>query len=322
LNHQTLLSQLHQKGIISDSQNAFIKNHLDIQAFSIHWELRTLLYLGILVLSTGLGILIYQNVNSLGHAILIGVLAILCIGCFLYTFKYIKPFSPELVIGDKKLEDFSLLAGCLTFLSLEGYLQYQYNFIGESYQLAAFIPAVFFFLLGYRFDHRGVLSMAITALASGVGVSITPVKLWQSNDFNSEKLVLTALILGIVLIANGWLSEKKEFKKHFSFTYFFLGGNMAFIAALVGLFEYDYKVIYFIVIAILAALNIIYAREKHSYIFMLMGVIFGYIALTYAIFKLLPNDIAGFFVMTYFILSGGGVIVLLLKLKELVGLKK
>jgi hypothetical protein len=83
LNHQTLLSQLHQKGIISDAQTAFIKTQLDNQVFSIHWELRSLLYLGITALSTGFGILLYENVNSLGHAILIGVLAILCIGCFL-----------------------------------------------------------------------------------------------------------------------------------------------------------------------------------------------------------------------------------------------
>jgi hypothetical protein len=322
LNHQTLLSQLHQKGIISDAQTAFIKTQLDNQVFSIHWELRSLLYLGITALSTGFGILLYENVNSLGHAILIGVLAILCIGCFLYAFRHRKPFSDQLVEGVEKLEDFSLLAGSLTFLSLEGYLQYQYNFFGESYQLAAFIPALFFFLLAYMFDHRGVLSMAITALASGVGVSIAPMRLWENYNFNSERLVITAIILGLILIIIGWLSERKEFKKHFSFTYFLLGGNLTFIAALVGLFEYDFKVIYFLVLAIHATLNIIYAREKHSYIFMLMGVIFGYIALTYAIFKILPNDIAEVYVMTYFILSGGGVIVFLIKLKELVGLKK
>lgn len=322
LKHQNLLNQLKQNGITSDAKTSFIQNQLEKHVFSIHWELRTLLYLGITAISTGLGILIYENINSFGHAILIGLLAILCIGFFLYSFKHIKPFTKQIVAASGKLEEFALIAGCLAFLSLEGYLQYQYNFFGQRYELASFIPAILFFFLAYRFDHRAVLSMAITAVASGVGVSIAPVRLWESNDFNSQKLVFTAIALGLTLILTGWLLERNSFKKHFSFTYFFLGGNLFFIAALAGLFHFDMNLVYFILIGILATLNIIYAREQNSYIFMLIGVIYGYVAFTYAIFKILPDDLDVAFGMFYFIASGAGVIVFLVKIKKLIGLKK
>jgi hypothetical protein len=55
-----------------------------------------------------------------------------------------KTFSAQFITGESKLEDFALLAGCLTFLWLEGYLQFQYNLFGNRYGIAAFIPAVFF----------------------------------------------------------------------------------------------------------------------------------------------------------------------------------
>ena len=89
-----------------------------------------------------------------------------------------------------------------------------------------------------------------------------------------------------------------------------------------GLFLFDYQLIYFLVIAALATLHIIYARKKYSYIFMLMGVIYGYIAFTYSLFKLMHNDLDAYFGMIYFILSGGTVILFLVKTKMLIGLKK
>ena len=164
--------------------------------------------------------------------------------------------------------------------------------------------------------------MAITALASGVGVSIAPVQLWEANDFNSLNLIITALLLGSLVIFTGWISEQRNLKKHFSFTYFLLGGNLAFVASLAGLFEFDWKIIYFISAAALSFLYITYARQKNSYIFLLMGVVYGYIAFTYGIFKVMPNDLDAFFFMLYFMLTGAGVIIFLIKIKEIIGLKK
>ncbi|GGD47138.1 hypothetical protein GCM10011514_08910 [Emticicia aquatilis] len=317
-----LVDKLAEKKIISEEQAAQIKTSDSTQPFSIHWELRLLLYLGIMLLSTGLGFVIYENIDTIGHNILIGLVALVCVGCFYYAFSHRKPFSWEELEETTNLDDFALLGGCLAFLTLEGYLQYQYSFFGNRYGLAAFLPAVLFFFCAYYFDHRGVLSMAITALASWIGISITPLRLLKNNDFNSQDLVITSISLGIVLIIVGWFSIQKSLKKHFGFTYFVFGGNLTFIAALSGLFAFDLKVIYGIIVGILAYLSIVYARTKHSFLFLLMGVIYGYIAFTYTIFKILPDDIDPFLFMLYFVLSGTGVVIFLIKIKEIVGLKK
>lgn len=318
----SLLEKLTEKNIISDEQASQIKVSDSNQAFSIHWELRLLLYLGIMFLSMGLGVLIYKNIDTIGHNILIGLIALVCLACFYYAFRHRKPFSWSESEESTNLDDFALLGGCLAFLTLEGYLQYQYNFFGTRYGLAAFLPAVLFFFCAYYFDHRGILSMAITALASWIGISITPLRLLKNNDFNSQDMVITAILLGIFLIIVGWVSIQKELKKHFSFTYFIFGGNLTFIAALSGLFTFDLKFIYGIIIAVLSYLCITYARTKHSYLFLLMGVIYGYMAFTYIMFKIIPNDLDPFLYMLYFMLSAAGVVLFLIKIKEIVGLKK
>jgi hypothetical protein len=322
MTYQNLLGLLTEKGIISEKQATQIDSTETTKLFSIHWELRSLLYLGITFLSTGLGVLVYKNIDTIGHNAIIGLIALVCFGCFYYAFLHRKTFHWQEAAETSNLEDFALVGGCLTFLTLEGYLQYQYSIFGNRYGLSAFLPAILFFVCAYRFDHRGVLSMAITALASGVGVSIAPVKLWEANDFNSQNLVVTALLLGVFLLFFGWIAEQRNLKKHFSFTYFLLGGNLAFVAALSGLFSFDLKIIYFISVGVLTFASIIYARQMHSYIFLLMGVIYGYIAFTYAAFKILPEQLDPFLFMLYFMLTGAGVVLFLIKIKKIIGLKK
>lgn len=323
MEYQKLLKTLVEKAIIPEEQSAKIAVYEQTKPFSVHWELRTFLYAGITILGAGLGVVIYENIDSIGHNVLIGLIVLAFLGCLYYAFKHRKPFSWEEVIETEKLDDFALLGACVMFLTLEGYLQYQYNVFGTRYGLAAFLPAVLFFILAYRFDHRGVLSMAVTAFASWVGVNIAPIKLWQQKNFSTADITHISIVLGVVLILMGGLSEYKNWKKHFSFTYFIFGFNIAFVATLAGLFQFDMKLVYLLVMAALSYTSIWYARRTQSYLFMLMGVIYGYIAVTYWIFQAEWIEKLDFILyMFYFMASAVGVVVFLINIKQMIGLKK
>jgi hypothetical protein len=151
MQYLSLLEKLTEKNVISDEQSTQIKLADSNEPFSIHWELRLLLYLGIMLLSTGLGVLIYKNIDSIGHNIIFALFALVCLACFYYAFQHRKPFSWGEVEESTNFDDFALLGGCLAFLTLEGYLQYQYNFLGNRYGLAVIIPAIFYSIVSTSF---------------------------------------------------------------------------------------------------------------------------------------------------------------------------
>jgi len=164
--------------------------------------------------------------------------------------------------------------------------------------------------------------MAITGLASWLGLTVAPLSIISKNDFTDHKVVYAAATLGSLLVVVGWLSEKYSIKKHFSFTYIFLGGNLASIACLVGLITLPHQVIFFFAGLALAGFFIFRARREQSLIFLLMGVVYGYIILTYSIFSALGNDAAFILSSFYFMLSSVGVILFLLNFKKFLGIKK
>lgn len=319
---QSILNLLTGKDIISTQQAGAIAEFERKKAFSIHWELRTVLYIGILLFSSGAGILIYENIDTIGHQVIIAAIAAVCALCFYYTYQNSLPYSNEKVNNPNKLVDYVLLLGCSTFLGLEGYLQYQYNIFGTRYGLAVIIPTVLFFACAYRFDHRGALSMAITGLASWLGLTIAPLSVLSGNDFSDDKLIMPAIALGLILSSVGAISRERNVKKHFAFTYILLGGNLACMAAQLGLFSFEPKVLYFLIGAVLCVFLIRQARQSKSLLFLLMGTVYGYCILTYVIFSNIGMDAAFALGTFYFLFSSVGVIYFLLNYKKLLGIKK
>jgi hypothetical protein len=296
-----LLADLVADGLVPPDQAAAIEADERTRPFSLHYELRALLYLGITLLVGGLGVLVYQHLDSIGHEIIVAVIAASMAASFAYAARHRAPFTwgeaPRTAIA----ADYLLLLSCLLFLVLEGYLQAQYEVFGTRYGLATVLPAVLFFYLAYRFDHRGVLSMAITALAAWVGVSVAPLTLFTLG-FPAEELSAPGLLLGLGLLAAALGSELLCRKPHFAYTYMLLGSNVALLAAMVRLFEHvGYRhswlevwrvwLVALLILGICAVL-VWYTRRTRSYLFLLLAAGYGYVAFSAAL--LLPFKQVGF----------------------------
>jgi hypothetical protein len=73
---QGLPKELADKKLITPEQFEKIDLITSGKIVSVFYELRTLLYLGVMLFTTGAGILIYQNIGDLGHLISIILLSI------------------------------------------------------------------------------------------------------------------------------------------------------------------------------------------------------------------------------------------------------
>jgi hypothetical protein len=275
---------LQNQDLLHETEKQNILIHLAEKPFSIHWELRTILYLGVMLLSAGLGLLIYINIDSIGHTAIVSAISLACLGAFTYCIINALHFSWQEVKNNHPFYDYVLLLACLLFVTLEGYLQFQYDIFGEKYGLVTIIPAIVYLIVAYRFDHRGILSMGITGLAAWLGIAVKPLDFFGQN-FTSQEMVISAMVLGFVLSLVAYLSVKFEVKKHFSFTFLNFGAQLVFVTSLTAIFTFDFKVFFYLILGGACVGAYFYAIAQKSFYFLLLSVVYGYVGLTFMIFN-------------------------------------
>ncbi|HLK30673.1 MAG TPA: DUF2157 domain-containing protein [Puia sp.] len=319
---KTFFEKLHSEGLLSDESLAKTRAGTSGQLISVHWELRTVLYLGVLLLASGLGIVVYKNIDTIGHQAILIFIALITFGGFYYCFKNKLPFSIKKVEAPNSFFDYVLLLSCLCFLVFIGYWQYQYNIFGNRFGLATFIPMAVLFFCAYFFDHLGILSLSITNLAAWLGIAVTPLEILKANDFNSSTIIITGLALGIALILVGKLTVMCNLKSHFAFTYTNFGMNLTFIACLAGLIHFD--TVFFLWILALIGIAVYFYQEamkNNSFYFLLMLTLYFYVGLSYVIvhllFEMMNADMGGVYLLFfYFIGSAIGLIMFLIRMNK------
>jgi len=302
-----LFKKLLQQNLITEREFENVKEQQ--KAVSLFLELRSLLYLGIILFSTAIGILIYKHIETIGHDVLVTCIALVCCTCFAYCFKKAKGYSNDKVSSPNFVFDYILLLGCLLLLTFIGYIQFQYIVFGNRWGLAVFIPMLLLFATAYYFDHIGVLSLAITNLAAWVGITVTPSHILKENDFDGDRTIYAALLLGAGLLLISLFSAKKKIKAHFSFTYKNFAAHILFIGLLAGLFHFERT--YFVWFLVLAGFSLFafrHAIKERSFYFLVITALYSWIGLSYVMIELLTStsdEMAGIYaVFFYFIVSG------------------
>src|SRR5258708_1291800 len=149
---------LFERGFITEDQYSRIETITSGKVVSVFYELRTLLYLSVLLLSGGTGLLIYQNIGDLGHLLSIIALILLTIACFGYILKFGGRYSNSTVTGPNPYFDYVVLLTALLFISVLGYLQFQFAILDENLGLGTLIASALFFYIAYRFYLSFLLS--------------------------------------------------------------------------------------------------------------------------------------------------------------------
>lgn len=280
-----IVEKLYKDGDITEQGYQKLNSAYSNRLFSVGIELRTILYAGILLLTSGLGILVYKNIDTIGHLAVISFIALVSAACFVYCYMKSFPYSNLKVKSPHTFSNYILLLGCLTFAIFMGYLQYQYSTFGLHNEIAFLIPAIIFFAAAYYFDNLGVLSMAITALAGFIGIAITPTELLSNNDFSSHSLILSGLGLGAFLVGAALLLNHKKIKAHFTFTYLNFAVHLLFVSCLAGMFAFDDWFLFTLLLVLFVFLVGRHAYKEKSFYYLLFTVIYGYIGVSYVFFR-------------------------------------
>lgn len=278
------VEKLVQLGFVTEAQQKEVNDYKQLGVFSLHTELLFLLYLSVLLFTGGVGTLIYKNIDSIGHMAILAVNFVLMAVCFYFSFKKAKGFSKEEVLFENPIYDYVVLTGSILGCIFIGYLQYQYNIFGNDFSLVSLFSAIICFGIAYYFDSRMVLSMAITALAAFVGITLTPKTVFENEIYSNPTLSYYGLALGILLILWTVYSLRNNLKKHFYFVYFTFAQHLLGVSIIAGLLEENWLLfVPLLVGAVYYFYRISYQFSATS--FFVFSFIYGYIGVNILLFK-------------------------------------
>ncbi len=302
------IQKLFEKKLLSKEQQENIRNYFSLGIFSLRNELLFLMYLSILLFTSGVGVLIYKNIDSIGHSIILLLLFAIIVGCYNFCFKKSIGFTTQDIDFDNPIYNYLVLLATILSCTFMGYLQYQYHIFGKQFEISILISAFIAIGTAYYFNNKSALSIGLTALATSIGITLTPQTLIDNDVYWNQNLSFYGLILGLMIILWAVYSQKINLKNHFDFVMVTFALHLMSICSIAGLIN-EY---WFVFIFVLVGSTYYFYRKSFEiqavsiYVFALLYAYIGFnIFLTRVIDKLdLPDFMEFLFVLLPFYFFG------------------
>jgi hypothetical protein len=308
-----LLQKMYGEGTLSATQlDVLSAIHLK-KCFSLHQELRSLIYAGVVLIILGAGLTIKAYFLDLDHIAIISSLSLSATGALVYCFYRGSPYENREVVSPNIGFDYVLFLGCSLYSMDIAYVETQFHLLGDGWNNYLLISAVLFFCLAYRFDNRLVLSFSLGTLAAWFGFKLN----WVGLSFWDDHR-LYAIANGLLTLSTSLLLQRLNIKRHFLDVYLNFALNFLFIALVSGVFAYGFLSLYFAALVTMDAAVVFYALQERKFLFFLCGVLYGYVAASYLVVDALdaiPRSTGWIF--TYFIISSMVVVWLVFKTSRL-----
>ena len=201
------IASLRAGDVLSAEQAAFFDRVARRGLVSVRFEIRTLLYVGVLLLTSGVGVLVALHQEE------IGPLAI-AVGSLIWVVRRAAPFSWGEVPSPNVAFDYVLLLGLLLVAADLAYVEVQFTVLGPRWAYHLLIVGVLYLLAAYRWDSRTALGLSLTTLAAwrGLSLSLMPAALGLGV---AADLRASAIALGALYVAAAALSTRLARKAHF-----------------------------------------------------------------------------------------------------------
>ena len=196
---------------------------------SVRLEIRALLYGGVLLLTSGAGVLLAAHHEEIGPLAIAVAIAVAAAGCLGWVTRASPPFSWGEVASPSLAFDYVLLLGVLLAAADLAYVEAQFTVLGPSWPHHLLVVAIAYLAAAYRWDSRTVLGLALSALAAWRGLSVSlglglirPGRwLWSASGsaWIEGQLRASAVVLGLLFVAAAVASVRLARKAHFEEVY-------------------------------------------------------------------------------------------------------
>ena len=233
------VESLREEGVLTESRALLFSRVARRDLVSVRLEIRAALYVGVLLLTSGVGLFVKENRDRIGP-VAIGIsIGLAAAGCLFWAFRRSGPFTWQAATSAHAAFDYVLLLGALLVATDLAYLETQARFLGPDWPFHLLAVALFYAALAYRFDSRMLLSLALASFAAwrGVSVNLTQASLGLGEP---SRLRAEALACGFLFIVVGLVARRAGRKPHFEDVYvnggllLALGGLLSGVSARAG----------------------------------------------------------------------------------------
>lgn len=237
------------------------------QVFSVRHELLIALYGAVAALVAGVGLVIRNNLDRIGPLALIAMLAAISALCYATAIRTALRGETRSLAGD-----YVLLLGALILSSTLGYAESQFHWLGENWSRHLLILAALHGATGYKLDSRLLLSAALAAFASWLGIEAKFGDWWDPGRtlFSAGyRALFGAGIVLLALVAHHGLRSRRDFAP----VYEHFAGNLAFWGALALCSNAGTRVVGVVALAALAATASVVGlrRARESFVVYAIG---------------------------------------------------
>jgi hypothetical protein len=185
------------------------------ELLSIHWELRALLYVGVLLVTGGVGLLVKENLDRIGPVAIAAGIGLAAAASLGWVLRVAPPFSWREVPSPNLAFDYILLLGVLLAAADLAYVEVKFTPLGANWSWHLLIVAAFAVLAAFRFDSRVVFSLALSTFAAWRGVSAARFGtdlLWKGAE---DAVRWNAIACGALFAVLGLVLKRTGRKAHF-----------------------------------------------------------------------------------------------------------
>lgn len=286
LNRETL-EYLYKLHYITREQKERIAQLRTNHVFSLHYELRWIMWAGIGLLFSGLIVFGYNTISTIGQHVLVVLLFIISA-----VFIIIGRRSTDAVfaiIEADLLSRWLIFLGCIFFAVALGFWQYAFAPFDSSWELVGILLAGLFLLLAYRFGHAGVLALALVCFGLSLGLLVVPHHLIVKGYVPRADLISVGYAYGSLLLIVGSFTYYLQVRKEFTGTYVHMAAHFLFITTLAGLITGNDKLLFVLILLTLCYCGIQYARRARTFALLLSTAVYGYLGIAYILSRIIAD---------------------------------
>src|SRR5438132_11332593 len=154
------ITRLRRDNVLGQAQAPLFDRVARRRVVSVRFEIRALLYAGVLLLASGVGLLVKEHRQDIGPWAIAGGIALAAVSCLVWVTRTAASFSWGAVPSPNVAFDYVLLLGLLLFASDLAYVEVEFTLLGPKWPHHLLVVGVVYLLGAYLWDSRTILGLA------------------------------------------------------------------------------------------------------------------------------------------------------------------